>query len=542
MRFLAAVMLLTLAAGTASAVTVDGVRFEFSNLLEFQNGRDFSAEEDDRRRFFNQFILDVYPSDEVRLGLRWEQFQDSTPPELFGFPTPEYEYNYLAQRFVEWSSTHVTARVGNGYSIFGHGLILRAFELPGVVRQSLFPIVSYAESRDLDGVIVDSWYGPVEFSVVHGKPVIDPEAPPEQENRERRGGSVTGMSGMVRPVNWLGLGGSWLSADGVEPGATGSMPEEFGAVQLEFDLIELLRPAVDLPVTLRTAVEYAGRGGWVPGEDGLTTATGAPHALYSSTQFAWRGGALGVETKDYHQFRWLIGDPPTLVPELSHRLLNRTTHVLDPLDEKGGQITLGQSLPGWLGGGSLAVIRAWSTGRREVLGEFVSPRDYEQTYVSIETDPRRAWRVEPYFSNGLDQFEGLEEILTVGGLVSFAITDEWATEADLGYQYRERDSFGESVPSDDWALVASVSRANFGSVGVLWERTNDSLFLDDPFTPELEDDPRDFLGGTLSWRANDQHDLVMFAGKRRGGTACTSGTCYYVPDFEGLEFRLLSRF
>jgi hypothetical protein len=34
----------------------------------------------------------------------------------------------------------------------------------------------------------------------------------------------------------------------------------------------------------------------------------------------------------------------------------------------------------------------------------------------------------------------------------------------------------------------------------------------------------------------------MFAGKRRGGTACTSGTCYYVPDFEGLELRVLSRF
>jgi len=35
---------------------------------------------------------------------------------------------------------------------------------------------------------------------------------------------------------------------------------------------------------------------------------------------------------------------------------------------------------------------------------------------------------------------------------------------------------------------------------------------------------------------------VLFLGKRRGGLACTAGTCYQVQPFEGVELRLVSRF
>jgi hypothetical protein len=36
--------------------------------------------------------------------------------------------------------------------------------------------------------------------------------------------------------------------------------------------------------------------------------------------------------------------------------------------------------------------------------------------------------------------------------------------------------------------------------------------------------------------------ISMFAGKRRGGPACTSGICYEVLDFEGIEIRLKTIF
>jgi hypothetical protein len=526
----------------AVPVRADELRVEMSNLLELQIGRDFANEDEDRRRFFGQFLLDVYPTRDLRLGLRVERFADSPPPELFGNPVAEYEYDRLAQRFVEWSSRHARFRVGNGYAILGHGLLFRAFELPGVVRQTQFPIVSYAESRDLDGVTLDAWYGPLELTLLHGTPVIAPDVAPEQPNQVRRAGSVTGGRAMLEVVEGLRVGGSVLHADGLEAGLATSRAEEFGAVEVDVDLLRFVPGGDDLPFFLRTVVEYAGRS-WQPFDGGLRTATGVPHALYSNTQIGWDTGALGIETKDYHQFRLGVNDPPTLVPEFTHRLLNRTTHVLDPLDEKGHQITLGQRLPDWIGRGSIEAVYAQSEGRLEVLGEYRDPREYEQFFVALESDPSRSVRVRVYFSDGHDEFEGLEEIRTVGLLASSRrLPHDLAVELDVGHQVRERRGVGEVVRSDDIAVVASVSRASLGTVGLLWERTDDPLFLDDPSLAEDESRARDFVGGTLSWRVDQNHDVLAFYGERRGGVACTSGTCYFVPDFEGLELRVLSRF
>ena len=528
-------------ASDAAAQAFGDLRIEASNLLELQVGRDFSSEEDDRVRFFDQFLLDVYPTADVRLGLRFERFQDSTPPALFGAPTPEYEYDRLAQRFVEWNTSRARLRVGHGYAILGHGLLFRAFELPGVVRQSTFPIVSYAESRELDGVILESWTDRLELTLLHGTPVIAPDRPPSPDGETRRGGSVTGGRAMLRVIDGLRVGGSTLWTDALEVGAESSDRETLGAAEFQLDLNALLPALRTAPVQVSTSVEYASRA-WQPWIDGLRTETGFPHALYSNTQIAWSSGALGIETKDYHQFLLPVNDPPTLVPEFSHRLLNRTTHLLLPQDERGTQITLGQSLPGWLGGGALEAILARSKGRSEILGEYLEERRYAQHFVAVDSDPRRDQRLRLYFSDGEDEFENLTGIRTVGVLVSSTLPRGFAVELDVGHQVREFDLFGTTVRSDDFALVTSVSRASLGQVGVLYERTNDPVFEDDPLTEEIETDPRDYLGGTVAWRASADHDVIAFYGQRRGGIACTSGTCYFVPDFEGLELRVLSRF
>jgi hypothetical protein len=57
--------------------------------------------------------------------------------------------------------------------------------------------------------------------------------------------------------------------------------------------------------------------------------------------------------------------------------------------------------------------------------------------------------------------------------------------------------------------------------------------------PELE--ARHFLSGTVSAPLSDRHEIVLFAGQRRGGRACTAGTCYDVLSFKGVELRLTSR-
>lgn len=89
---------------------------------------------------------------------------------------------------------------------------------------------------------------------------------------------------------------------------------------------------------------------------------------------------------------------------------------------------------------------------------------------------------------------------------------------------------------------STVPRAGCGSLTLVVELSDDPDQTDDPATLEIETERRTWLGITGTATLTDRHELIVFAGKRRGGTACTSGTCYLVPDFEGVEMRLASRF
>jgi len=88
-----------------------------------------------------------------------------------------------------------------------------------------------------------------------------------------------------------------------------------------------------------------------------------------------------------------------------------------------------------------------------------------------------------------------------------------------------------------------VSRAGLGTAGVLAEFSNDPDEKDDGLTFDVvETEPRHWLGAYASLLIDTGHEVSIFAGRRRGGTACTSGTCYLVPDFNGVEMRVSSRF
>jgi hypothetical protein len=60
-------------------------------------------------------------------------------------------------------------------------------------------------------------------------------------------------------------------------------------------------------------------------------------------------------------------------------------------------------------------------------------------------------------------------------------------------------------------------------------------------TFEVETEAVNFLSVNLTGRFGP-YEALLFAGERRGGTACTSGTCYEVLAFRGAELRVLTRF
>jgi hypothetical protein len=84
-----------------------------------------------------------------------------------------------------------------------------------------------------------------------------------------------------------------------------------------------------------------------------------------------------------------------------------------------------------------------------------------------------------------------------------------------------------------------VVRADRGSVGVTWDRTSD------PLVRSVFDGGGAYLhlvNVVLGAQLSPRQQATLTVGRTRGGRACTAGTCYEVPPFEGAEFRLVSRF
>ncbi len=72
------------------------------------------------------------------------------------------------------------------------------------------------------------------------------------------------------------------------------------------------------------------------------------------------------------------------------------------------------------------------------------------------------------------------------------------------------------------------------SFGFVLEKSNDPADI-----PEDKDEEY-WLGGNLAYQYSQVHLITLFLGKRRGGNACTSGICYEILPFEGMELRLTS--
>ena len=99
-----------------------------------------------------------------------------------------------------------------------------------------------------------------------------------------------------------------------------------------------------------------------------------------------------------------------------------------------------------------------------------------------------------------------------------------------------------SVSFEDRYVSLTVSRAGVGSVTAASERSTDPEQEDPALALDARVDPRIFNAGIVRATISEHHEATLFFGERRGGRACTAGTCYEVQPFKGAELRLVTRF
>ncbi len=487
-----------------------------SNLLVAQSGNVPFADPANRTSFYDQFRLDCATRD-ASAGIRYESHRNSEDRN---------GYAVLTQRWVEWRDAGFRARAGNFYTILGRGLLHRSFELPGVVLENPGDRSPYGPSRDLDGVLLEASQGRFRARAFSGRP----------NGGELSPGLETGGQSRYAPT-MSGAEVSALLGRGARAGiAYARSPQgnngEFGTGFAELDPLRALKvKGASLPVYF----EYAQRGGvrdWLK----LRTDSDTPHALYAGLNFLSGGFALSAEWKDYAQFRFGTNDPPSLVKEHPEALLNRNTHILDANDEQGYQLEASYTLPE-LGTAAVNLSR----GDRSNAGR---PQRFVERYLELRTAPLRESRrfeARVFGSTGQDPYLGNLDRTLYGAAGTWQWNPSWSVTLDLEGQRATRPGGQSPYEYSDAYLACTFSRAEIGSAGLVWERTTDKA--DRP--PAVPGDPpfrsRNFLGLYLSGRISSRQEATLFCGERRGGRACTAGTCYEVLPFKGAELRLTSR-
>jgi hypothetical protein len=487
------------------------------NLLDVQAGRDpFQTGATDQVDFYDQANLEAMFG-EFRLGLRFETNRTS-------LETAQPSYGEFTLRWAEWQDDRLRVRVGNFYSLIGRGLIHRSFELKGVILDDVSTLSRYTPGRDVDGALVDAAAGPFGATLLSGSPNLGQLAP--SAGNARYSGQLNVASGGLRLPRGARVGGTYARF----AEEAGTRTELAGAI-LELDPARLTGfEPVQTPIYLEYAMRQPDAGRFFRFETG-DDAPGT--ALYAAANALW--GPLGVsaEWKSYRDFQLGYNDPPSLVREHAFPLLNRNTHVLDANHEDGFQIE------------ATAVLGAFGTltgNWSRADGFTAAPRRFEERYLELQVGPGAPWQVIAFADDGQDLFPAASiSDRTIAGM-SGAVTlrEVWGVTASVEFLDAQKVNFFGTPTYEVVERYASlgVSRGGWGSMGLQWERTTDPVYGD----PDAPDAPNTFVAAVVTTDLTPRHQLRLFAGERRGGPACTAGTCYVVAPFEGVEMRLTSRF
>ncbi|MBI5169806.1 MAG: hypothetical protein HZA61_09985 [Candidatus Eisenbacteria bacterium] len=496
-----------------------------SNLAIVQAGRALHAEGPPRTDFYDRVDV-AWRGEGFAAGGRFEQDRSSDDSPSFGRLAA---YSEVTQRWAEWRGPHASLRVGNFHTLLGRGLLHRSWELPGVVYDESGSLTRFAASRDLDGVIAHGSAGPFTAQAFGGRPneaVVSPAL--ENIGLERYRGMLQGAQLESALPYGASAGAAWTRY------TYGDAPAHEGASG--FASADLLRAFATRGWSAPAYFEYAQADERASRWWQLRRGPESAHAMYGSLGVLWGAWTLNAEWKDYDHFRFGVNDPPSLVREHSAPLLNRRTHVLDAEGEAGFQIEASAPLGAW---GALTANLS-----RSDAPPGLRPVRFEERFVEARIAPpgSGAWDATVFVSRGFDGFDFVGD-RTTRGIGLRRAWHGWEGSADVEWQHSVSAPFaGAGVPSTDRLIVLGLGRAKLGTASVSVTRTDDPLDLPyDEFGVATASHVT-LVGVQCAAQLDDRHSLDLFLGRRRGGRACTSGTCYEVPSLDGAELRWVARY
>ena len=443
---------------------------------------------------------DFFPSlyDRTEIAYRKKGFSIQTTLEQYHTTFEGRSYFYLSQFTLGYKKKRWDVKVGNFYETLGRGLLLRSFEIPGALLEDFgFRSRNYFH-RDLLGASVKYRTKKASIKVMHAD-VLNNLLPPTFDRAARRTDLVTAVET------------KWKYIKGQEVGVTfmrRQQPSGNSQNYLNGSLSGSLSSGLDY------YAEYA------------RNLEESDYAFYSNlTAYAGRFSAT-IEYKKYRDFVLGAGinEPPAVVKQQTYRVLNRSIHVPNPINEEGYQVDLFYNFEN----GTVLNLNH-SLARNTFGGNTTS---FRQFFFEIQSSFGDRFDYKAFVDYSEDPFKGESDRLSFGFYSDIGVTEQFRVLPELECQTFERNENG-------------VYNFNF----LLGLNFNSRLFFaplieitDDPFIIRDGQSTRIYLGNTVRYKWNSRHTLQFFAGQRRGGPQCSAGVCYEILDFRGVELRWIGKF
>ncbi len=452
--------------------------------------------------------------DQLNLGYRYKGLKASLRYEHFFSQNEESSYYQPTQFQVQYRKEKLELKVGNFNETLGNGLLVRGYEIAGSVFEEEAYRTRYGFYRDVLGFSAkysgDIWY----FQALRGKSLIN-TLPPTLPSEERRIDLVEGVeTGITLYAQTLGM----ILMRNSNPFDT----DLFYSLLFSGSVFSLFSYNFEFAHDISSPLPLVGLD------------ENSKYGIYGSLSFNLGSFGLSFEYKNYHNM--LIGsgisDPPTAVREHKYKVLNRSTHVPLLDDESGIQ------LEGYY---TFANNQHLVFNYTRAFNELYRDYRFNEVFLEYSFYAGNKNNVTLFADYSSDEFESEDSRYAAGAVWDYAITGPWSAQLHVEYQYIEREIV-ELSTMHNGVFILGVSRSPLLSLSMVWEISSDPYMTDRPGTPDIETGFRHWPGVEASYKINPTNTLSLFAGKRRGGPACTSGICYEVLDFEGIEIRLRTKF
>ena len=475
--------------GTVMIPFLVKAQFTANNLMEIQRGNLIGTSPNN--------LLTVY--DQLDLRYRYKAFRFSTRIDQFHSTVDNpYEYVQLSRLSANYRKKGLEIKAGNYFETLGRGLLLRGYEIKNSVLEDRIYRSRQGFYKDMLGAMGGYRYKFLNAKALWGK-ILNNQLPVGHPDRRI---DEVGAGELNMNVKGQTLGGIYLHH------RLNDQVSHFASVHLNGNLLQYFDYYGELAKNISSLYPI------------FDFTDNNRYGGYLNLNFSRSQFGASFELKNYHNF--VIGsgiaDPPTLIKEHSYRLLNRSTHVAEFFDESGYQIELYYHTQK-----NTLFTFNHSQGKNQFGSlEFLFYEYFAETNVSGDT-----WQMKFFGDYSKDDVLNETGRITSGAYVGRKIKNRWS--AHLNWEGQRIERYNEHFINSYLGLIFANS-TKF-SAAVSYEISTD------PFLLGEHENIRSYPAISMSYQLNSRHTFQLFAGQRRGGPACTSGVCYEVLDFEGIELR-----